>query len=89
MVRSAGILPNRRLFINFLVDITPFCDCAEFAPEFISPDIEVLASTDIVAIDQATLELIGPGAFGDDPAIQIRRAESLGFGTREYELIRL
>jgi uncharacterized Fe-S center protein len=49
----------------------------------------VLASTDIVAIDQATLELIGPEAFGDDPAIQIRRAERLGLGTRESDLIRL
>jgi uncharacterized Fe-S center protein len=77
------------LFVNFLIDITPFCDCAEFAPEYISPDIGVLASTDIVAIDLATIELIGTQAFKGDPTIQVYEAHRLGLGELEYEVIQV
>ena len=75
------------LFVNFLIDITPFCDCAEFAPELMSPDIGVLASNDIVAVDMATIELIGTRVFRGDPTIQVREAHRLGLGELNYELI--
>ncbi len=77
------------LYLNFLINITPFCDCAEFAPEYLCPDIGVLASKDIVAVDMATIELIKVEKFKEDPAIQVREAQRLGLGERDYELIEL
>jgi uncharacterized Fe-S center protein len=80
---------SKCLFVNFLIDITPFCDCAEFAPEYMSPDIGVLASNDIVAVDLATIELIGKHIFRGDPTIQVHEAHKLGLGELNYELIKV
>jgi len=77
------------IFVNFMIDITPFCDCAEFAPEYISPDIGVLASNDIVAVDLATIELIGNRKFRGDPTVQVREAHRMGLGEREYEVVKV
>ncbi len=77
------------IFVNFMIDITPFCDCAEFAPEYISPDIGVLASNDIVAVDLATIELIGNQKFQGDPTVQVREAHRMGLGEREYEIVKV
>ena len=54
---------SKCLFVNFLIAITPFCDCGEFAPEYLSPEIGVLASHDIVAVDLATVALLGTYAL--------------------------
>ena len=65
--------------------------------KIIVEDIGIVASTDPVAVDKASLdlvenktgrtlqELIGNTAL--DPSYQIRHAESLGLGSSEYELI--
>lgn len=45
-------------FINFLQDITPWCDCAAPAGRALVPDIGILASLDPVAIDRASLDMI-------------------------------
>ena len=83
-------LPHSKcLFVNSLSAITPFCDCGEFAPEHICPDIGILASHDSVAVDQATVALIGTNAFEGDPIIQMREAHALGLGELNYELIRV
>ena len=76
------------LFLNFLMDITPYCDCAEFAPEYIRPDIGVLASKDIVAADLATIDMIGKDRFRGDPTVQVHEAYRLGLGELEYEIVR-
>ena len=49
---------NRRLFINMLMDTTIFCDCWGMTTPRLIPDIGILAGNDIVAIEQATLDLI-------------------------------
>ena len=46
------------LFINLLMNITIFCDCWGFSTPPIVPDIGILASKDLVAIDKASLDLI-------------------------------
>jgi len=74
------------IFINFLIDITPFCDCEDRPLEYISPDRGILASKDIVAIDQATIDLIGRHSFEGDPTIQVKEAHRLGLGEQEYEI---
>jgi len=49
---------DKIFFINLALDITPYCDCWGFTTPSIVPDIGILASRDIVAIEQATLDLI-------------------------------
>ncbi|MBN2228410.1 MAG: DUF362 domain-containing protein [Candidatus Thorarchaeota archaeon] len=44
--------------LNFLLDITPFCDCMGTAMPIVIDDIGILGSKDIVAIDKASLDLI-------------------------------
>ena len=47
------------VFINVIVNISLKCDCAgDRAPEPKIKDIGILASTDPVAIDRASIELI-------------------------------
>jgi uncharacterized Fe-S center protein len=45
-------------FINFLVDYTPHCDCPPWSDASIVPDVGILASKDLIAIDQASADLI-------------------------------
>lgn len=49
---------NRVGYINFLVNITPDCDCAAWSDAPIVPDIGFLASNDPVALDKACLDLV-------------------------------
>lgn len=50
--------PGRLLYINVLTNITPLCDCWGFSTPAVVPDIGILASEDVVAIDQASIDLI-------------------------------
>ena len=72
---SAKLLENfpgdRKLFINMLMDTTIFCDCWGMTTPRLIPDIGILAGRDIVAIEQATLDLIDsvpliPGALPEN-----------------------
>jgi uncharacterized protein len=45
-------------YINFLTRITPDCDCVPWSDASIVPDIGILASTDPVAIDAASYDLV-------------------------------
>jgi uncharacterized Fe-S center protein len=82
-------------FINFLTSMSPACDCWDFSDAPFAPDIGILASTDIVAIDQASVDLVNRG--GHDrirdlyPGVswepQLAHAEALGLGSRDYDLV--
>ena len=54
------------IFFNFLLNITPDCDCNSWSDLPVVPDIGVLASSDPVAADQASIDLINarPGIAG-------------------------
>jgi uncharacterized Fe-S center protein len=49
---------ERSLFINFLMNITPLCDCYPFSDAPIVQDIGIAASHDPVALDQASVDLV-------------------------------
>lgn len=49
---------NKVLFINFITDVQPECDCMPMADSPLIPDIGVLVGSDIVAVEKATLDLI-------------------------------
>ena len=58
---AAGVLSqfhSKVAFINFIQDVTRLCDCATPSGSPVVPDIGILASTDVVAIDKASLDLI-------------------------------
>ena len=69
---AAGVLSrfhSKVAFINFIQDVTPLCDCVGVSGLPVVPDIGILASTDVVAIDKASLDLIAQskplGKFAD------------------------
>jgi len=49
---------ENRFFINVATNITQYCDCWGFTTGQILPDLGILGSKDIVAVDKATLDLL-------------------------------
>ena len=85
-------------FVNIMANMSVDCDCCAVAEDPCMKDIGILASLDPIAIDQACIDLVKKS---DDPGKEhflervnsrngthtIDYASSLGFGTKEYELI--
>lgn len=108
-----GIIKTKEnlAYLNFLLDITPLCDCYPSSDSPIVPDIGILGSFDPVAIDQASVDLInnqtglknsaltssfrtGEDKFRSlnpniDWEVQLRYAQKLGLGDRDYELVKI
>jgi len=66
---TMGVLKGKggkTLFVNFITDVSPACDCYPYNDAPIVKDIGILASTDPVAIDQASVDLVNqePALFG-------------------------
>ncbi|MCK4739573.1 MAG: DUF362 domain-containing protein [Deltaproteobacteria bacterium] len=56
-----GALKGKRgkvFYINFINQVSPLCDCYGHTDAPIVPDIGILVSSDIVAIDQASVDLV-------------------------------
>jgi uncharacterized Fe-S center protein len=53
-----GFKPGHVFYINFLLSITALCDCWGLTTPSLVPDIGVMASSDIVAIEKACLDAI-------------------------------
>jgi len=49
---------NRVLYLTLLMNITPLCDCWGFTTPSIVPDIGIMASKDICAVEEAALDSI-------------------------------
>jgi uncharacterized protein len=96
---TMGVLKGKEdksIFINFLLRVTPACDCWDFSDAPVVDDIGIVASRDIVAVEQASLDLVNEAAGRDVfaelyPALdwkeQLAYAEEMGLGSREYELV--
>jgi uncharacterized Fe-S center protein len=50
--------PGNVFYINFLTNITALCDCWGFTTPSLVPDIGIMASRDIIAIERACLDAI-------------------------------
>jgi len=58
---ALGAVANKRqkvYFLNFILDVSPLCDCYGYNDIPIVPDIGILASADPVAIDKASYDLV-------------------------------
>ena len=49
------------VYLSFVTNVSPDCDCWSFSDASVVADIGVLASTDLVAIDQAAYDLVTAG----------------------------
>ena len=88
------------VFINVMKNMSVDCDCCAVAEDPCMADIGILASLDPIAVDRACLDLV---YASDDPgrdhlleriesrngAHTIDAAAELGFGSKDYELIKL
>lgn len=88
------------VFINVMKNMSVDCDCCSVAEDPCMADIGILASLDPIAVDRACLDLV---YSSDDPgrdhlleriesrngAHTVDAAAELGFGCKEYELIKL
>jgi uncharacterized Fe-S center protein len=89
---------DKKFFVNVLLDISPKCDClplGDVDPGFpICEDIGILFSTDPVAIDIASIDLINKktgrnifyGLHNVEPKTHIEYASKLGVGSTKYWL---
>lgn len=88
------------VFINVMKNMSVDCDCCSVAEDPCMADIGILASLDPIAIDRACLDLVyasdNPGRDHLLERIESRNgartvdaAAELGFGSKEYELIKL
>ncbi len=57
---------DKTVYFNFLMDITPECDCEPWSDVPIVKDLGILASWDPVAVDQASIDFVNrePGIPG-------------------------
>jgi uncharacterized Fe-S center protein len=81
-----GILTNKKDkvgFVNFVMDVTPDCDCPPWSDRSVVPDIGILASKDIVAIDQASADLVNKKAGIKDT----RLARNLAPGADKFKAL--
>lgn len=62
---------NKALYLNFLTNISPACDCYGHADRPFVPDIGILASQDPVAIDQASVDLVNAEQGFFDTALKM------------------
>ncbi len=91
---------GRIAFVNIMCNLSVDCDCCSVAEDPCMKDIGILTSLDPVALDQACVDLI---YASDDPGRDhfverietrhgihtIEAAAELGFGSREYELVKI
>ncbi|MGN1368504.1 MAG: DUF362 domain-containing protein [Aristaeellaceae bacterium] len=89
---------ERALYINVMNRLSVDCDCDGNPAEPDMHDIGILASLDPVALDQACIDLVYAAQDGDNLVRRIEsrnglhileHADAIGFGSREYELIRI
>ena len=84
-------------FVNVVRNIAKECDCLSTTTPLIAKDVGLLWSQDIVAVEQASLDLVqqqeGHNVFLDankkSPQLHISEAEKLGMGATGYQLVAL
>jgi hypothetical protein len=92
------IFKNKAGFLNFLIKITKDCDCMAKDQPRIVEDIGILASSDPVAVDKASADLVlkrnkGKDAFRTgyeiDWSVQLKHGAAIGLGSMDYELVEI
>ena len=102
MAEAAGAVvkhfKGNMVFINIMANMSVDCDCCGVAEDPCMEDMGILISDDPVAIDQACIDIVvNSNDKGKDHFMErvnsrngihtIEKANELGIGSREYELI--
>ena len=102
MAEAAGAVvkhfKGNMVFVNIMANMSVDCDCCGVAEDPCMKDMGMLISLDPIAIDQACIDIVqNSNDPGKDHFLErvnsrngihtIERAASLGYGSREYELI--
>lgn len=91
-------LDGNILYINVMNRLSVDCDCDGSPAEPDMHDIGILASVDLVALDQACVDLVYGAEDGQSLIDRIEsrnglhtleQAEKIGLGSREYELVNI
>ena len=107
MVENAfGVLKtigrDKFYFINLAIDISDMCDCVCYGAQLLMHDLGVFGSTNILAIDHATLEAMrlanrNPESSNADKVDELieksgiffEHGQKMGLGSPDYDLIEL
>lgn len=108
----AVIKDKANFHINFIMNVSPDCDCFNSNDLPIVPDIGIAASFDPIALDKASVDLVNKAPIingsilsdkhyhdGEDKFNHVhsntnwetglKHGEKIGFGTLDYELVRV
>ncbi|MEM4155648.1 MAG: DUF362 domain-containing protein, partial [Archaeoglobaceae archaeon] len=55
--KGVSKVAKKMSFLNFILDVTPHCDCHPYSDNSLISDIGILASKDMVSIDKASYDL--------------------------------
>ena len=91
---------GRIVYVNVMKNMSVDCDCCSVAEDPCIADIGILVSDDPVAIDQACVDLVYACSDPGKPHLieriesrngihTIEAAATLGYGSREYELVEI
>ena len=96
-----GIINQKKgkiIYMNFLIDISPGCDCYSLSNAPILEDLGILLSDDPIAIDKASVDLVNKQLGVDkfkviykdiDWKWQLDYGRQMGIGNDKYEIINL
>jgi uncharacterized protein len=86
------------IYFNIIITVSASCDCSSNPKKPFVPDIGILVSTDIVAIEAAAHDLVDKAHNCDDAFLkensvsgkhQIEYAYQLGMGNKNYKLVNI
>lgn len=72
---AVQLINRKHYYFNFLINITPHCDCFGHSDNPVVEDIGILASSDPVAIDKASFDLAGQARKTMNSVLEGREGE--------------
>ncbi|MDI9611207.1 MAG: DUF362 domain-containing protein [Archaeoglobales archaeon] len=99
--KGVSKVAKKMSFLNFILDVTPHCDCHPYSDNSLISDIGILASKDMVSIDKASYDLYLKAQPTSDflatnrfwqwtaPESMLEFAEELGLGEQRYKLTKI
>ncbi len=89
---------HNNIYFNFVINLSPTCDCGSHPEKPLCENIGILLSTDIVAIEAAAQDLVNQATNSKDAFLDVNKisgqyqidyAEKLGMGNKKYNLINI
>ena len=83
--------PGKIIYANFILEVQPECDCMPGADVPVVQDLGIMLSDDIVAIEQASADIIKkasplPHSAAEDMKIMDKKDVLLNLNQRDYEI---